>query len=378
RLVVDELLGVLTRTKQPKGTIGIIVGPSMNSFTPGAIDAVLEIAEPPEPSEPLEQLPTYPIIATDGINQSSVNTISTKIKNSNDTLASNISNNASNSDVYQETGMSVPLIRNKIQYPVLPILQKFMSEVSKNSSSQLKYTDSISNSNAKSDVISTTLNETEELRTQCFASSQLSNTSFMFLYEKLCDAIILANPSEKQVDPESNIVSRILNKEIESTLKSKNPELSSGSDDENHMFKPSSSEDISNIEVSALPEKKEYQVLSEKTSNPKNRKNPKNNSPNLFPLKKMLLKEKHKEVINKLTMHFTDSPKLDLYFSIDKEGEHQFDAYWVLGSYCPLCRENHMSLQGIPLDEVLNAVPNQPIVRNHALKFPDKSVAVEA
>ncbi|CAG8839911.1 32649_t:CDS:1, partial [Gigaspora margarita] len=67
RPVVDELLGVLIRTKQPKGTIGIIVGPSMDSFTPGAIDAALEIAEPPEPSEPelLEQLPPYPIIVTD-------------------------------------------------------------------------------------------------------------------------------------------------------------------------------------------------------------------------------------------------------------------------------------------------------------------------
>ncbi|CAG8683464.1 7915_t:CDS:2 [Racocetra persica] len=62
RPVVDELLGVLTRTKQPKGTIGIIVGPSMDSFTPGAIDAALEIAEPPEL---LEQLSTYPIIVTD-------------------------------------------------------------------------------------------------------------------------------------------------------------------------------------------------------------------------------------------------------------------------------------------------------------------------
>ncbi|CAG8806031.1 6415_t:CDS:2 [Gigaspora margarita] len=85
---------------------------------------------------------------------------------------------------------------------------------------------------------------------------------------------------------------------------------------------------------------------------------------------KLLSKEKRKEVINKLTMHFTDSPKLDLYFSVDKEGEHQSDAYWVLGP-------------GIPLDEVLkaypeNAVPNQPIVWNHTLKFPDKSIAVEA
>ncbi|CAG8443359.1 11450_t:CDS:2 [Ambispora leptoticha] len=56
--------------------------------------------------------------------------------------------------------------------------RKFMAEVSKNSSS------SISNSNADSDVIPTTLNETE---------SQPSNTSFTFLYEKLCNAIILAD-----------------------------------------------------------------------------------------------------------------------------------------------------------------------------------------
>ncbi|KAF0554838.1 hypothetical protein F8M41_018468 [Gigaspora margarita] len=69
RPVVDKLLGVLTRTKQPKGTIGIIVGPSMDTFTPGAIDAALEIAEPQEPLElepsESEQLPLYPIIVTD-------------------------------------------------------------------------------------------------------------------------------------------------------------------------------------------------------------------------------------------------------------------------------------------------------------------------
>ncbi|CAG8830701.1 4214_t:CDS:2, partial [Racocetra persica] len=51
--------------KQPKGTIGIVVGPTMGNFTPGAINTVLEIAEPPEPSELLELLPTYPIIVTD-------------------------------------------------------------------------------------------------------------------------------------------------------------------------------------------------------------------------------------------------------------------------------------------------------------------------
>ncbi|CAG8796278.1 28039_t:CDS:2 [Gigaspora margarita] len=52
--IVDELLGVLIRTQQPNGTIGIVVAPSMNNFTPGAIDAAIEIAE----------LSTYPIIVT--------------------------------------------------------------------------------------------------------------------------------------------------------------------------------------------------------------------------------------------------------------------------------------------------------------------------
>ncbi|CAG8771850.1 19613_t:CDS:2 [Gigaspora margarita] len=286
-------------------------------------------------------------------------------------------------------------------------VQKFMAEVSKNSSS------SISNSNADNDVIPTTLNETE---------SQPSNNSFTFLYEKLCNAIILADhntqkailcycnfgkaliqrhnelASEKQVDPGSNAVSRILNKEvhaqlpIEPTLKSKNPELSSGSDDENHMSKLSSSEDISNTEVSASLEKKEYQVLSENTSNSENRKNSKNNTLNLFPLKNMLSKEKQKEFINKLTMHFTDSPKVDLYCSVDKEGEHQTDTYWVFGLHCPLCRENHMSLKGIPFDEVLEAYPENskliqelktqsftlPIPWDNVLKFPNKSITVGA
>ncbi|CAG8540156.1 16126_t:CDS:2 [Cetraspora pellucida] len=115
-------------------------------------------------------------------------------------------------------------------------VQKFMTEVSKNSIS------SINNSNADNDVISTTLNETDESKTQCFTSSQPSNNSFTFLYEKLCNAIILADcktqeailyycnfgktliqrhnelVSEKQVDLESNAVSRILNKEVRAQL----------------------------------------------------------------------------------------------------------------------------------------------------------------
>ncbi|CAG8592932.1 6334_t:CDS:2 [Diversispora eburnea] len=77
----------------------------------------------------------------------------------------------------------------------------------------------------------------------------------------------------------------------------------------------------------------------------------------LFPLKRKLSKEVRNQVINKLTTHFTDSQKLDKNSSIDTEGEHQTDSYWVLGSHCPLCRENHMSLNepGIPLDDILKA-----------------------
>ncbi|CAG8672781.1 14484_t:CDS:2, partial [Acaulospora morrowiae] len=122
-----------------------------------------------------------------------------------DTPASDITGDTSNSDICQGT---------KIQ------LEKFMVEVSKNSSS------SINNSNADSNVIPTTQNETEESKTRCFASSQPSNISFTFLYEKLCNAIIFADRKtqeaifcyEKQVDPESNAVSRILNKEVRAQL----------------------------------------------------------------------------------------------------------------------------------------------------------------
>ncbi|CAG8618857.1 21565_t:CDS:2, partial [Dentiscutata erythropus] len=106
--------------------------------------------------------------------------------------------------------------------------QKIMLEVSENSSPQLQYTDSIiseggtANGNVDRDVT--------------------SNTNFTLLYEKLCDAIILADrkiqesivcyclfgkaliqrrneiASEKQVDPESNIVRRILNKEVKAKI----------------------------------------------------------------------------------------------------------------------------------------------------------------
>ncbi|CAJ0835961.1 13406_t:CDS:2, partial [Entrophospora sp. SA101] len=131
---------------------------------------------------------------------------------------------------------------------------------------------------------------------------------------------------------------------------------------------------------------------------------------------KMLSKEERNQVINKLTMRFSDSPKLDKDYSIDKEGEHQSDSYWIFGSHCPICRENHMSLQGnwwfdnrskkiyyylhctnlkepgIFIDEVLEAYPENskpiqelktqrftsPIPWNNALIFPNKNIAVEA
>ncbi|CAG8831876.1 11790_t:CDS:2, partial [Gigaspora margarita] len=87
-----------------------------------------------------------------------------------------------------------------------------------------------------------------------------------------------------------------------------------------------------------------------------------------------------------------NSPKVDLYCSVDKEGEHQTDTYWVFGSHCPLCRENHMSLQepGIPYDDVLKAYSGNseliqklktrcftsPIPWNNVLILPDKSVRI--
>ncbi|CAG8473714.1 10624_t:CDS:2 [Diversispora eburnea] len=38
------------------------------------------------------------------------------------------------------------------------------------------------------------------------------------------------------------------------------------------------------------------------------------------------VKEELNQVTTKLTMHFTDSPKLE-HFNMDKEGERQIDAY---------------------------------------------------
>ncbi|RHZ69447.1 hypothetical protein Glove_283g167 [Diversispora epigaea] len=115
--------------------------------------------------------------------------------------------------------------------------------------------------------------------------------------------------------------------------------------------------------------------------------------PKLLPLMRKLSKKERNQVINKLTTHFTDSPKLDLYFSMDNEAVHQTDTYWVFGSCCPICREKHTSLNepGIPLDDVLKTYFGNselirelkaqcftlPILWNNALNYPDKSIAVE-
>ncbi|CAG8760537.1 15549_t:CDS:2, partial [Cetraspora pellucida] len=50
----------------------------------------------------------------------------------------------------------------------------------------------------------------------------------------------------------------------------------------------------------------------------------------LLKIEKKLSKKMRNLVINKLTSHFIDSPKLDKNNTIDTEGEHQTDSYWVL------------------------------------------------
>ncbi|CAG8796323.1 18238_t:CDS:2, partial [Gigaspora margarita] len=324
-------------------------------------------------------------------------------------------------------------------------VQKFMLEVSKNSSLQLNR-----------DITSTVSNETK---------FQPSNTNFTFLYKNLCDAIILADrktqeaimcyclfgkafiqrrneiASDKQVDPESNIVSRILNKEIKTQLPAdtSNSLLRKRIEKAKKLYKLFDAIGMDKIyrihsfsadSISKLTKKEiqyiidnvsfDYSIQIELHSNEKNSEHmtqlcePSSQSDNnLFPLKKMLSKEMRNQVINKLTTHFIDSPKLDKNNSIDTEGEHQTDSYWVLGSHCPLCRENHMSLYGkwwldsqskntyylyctnlkepgILLDDVLKAYSDNskqiqelktrrftsPIPWNNALILPDKTTNI--
>ncbi|CAG8669765.1 13575_t:CDS:2, partial [Cetraspora pellucida] len=156
----------------------------------------------------------------------------------------------------------------------------------------------------------------------------------------------------KQVMYSANAISRLMDTQVQNIIK-----VISMNNVHTHVTKPSSSKDISNIE-------------------------------------KMLSKEMRNQVINKLTTHFIDSPKLDKNNSIDTEGEHQTDSYWVLGSYCPLYKENHMSLDepGILYDDVLKAYSGNseliqelktrcftsPIPWNYVLILPDKGIVAEA
>ncbi|UZO22664.1 uncharacterized protein OCT59_015021 [Rhizophagus irregularis] len=50
------------------------------------------------------------------------------------------------------------------------------------------------------------------------SSAAKMETTFFLLYKKLFDAKNFADPSEKQVDPKSNAVSRILNMEVKAQL----------------------------------------------------------------------------------------------------------------------------------------------------------------
>nr|CAG8649592.1 15754_t:CDS:2 [Entrophospora candida] len=217
--------------------------------------------------------------------------------------------------------------------------------------------------------------------------------------------------------------SRVSNSSIplESSIDSKKILEAEISEEAKKMSLPESEVSISALSENVSPEKlPESQVSisseSKKVSGTELSIPPSNTLPRLFPFKKMLSKEERNQVINKLTMRFTDSPKLDKDYSIDKEGEHQSDSYWIFGSRCPICRGNHMSLQGnwwfdnrskniyyylhctnlkepgISIDEVLEAYPENskpiqelktqrftsPIPWNKALIFPNKNIAVEA
>ncbi|CAG8828510.1 8168_t:CDS:2, partial [Gigaspora margarita] len=47
------------------------------------------------------------------------------------------------------------------------------------------------------------------------------------------------------------------------------------------------------------------------------------------------------------TNRFNEFPRLELYFSINAEGEHQIDSYYIFGSQiCPICEKKHWYLNG--------------------------------
>ncbi|CAG8796764.1 36491_t:CDS:2 [Gigaspora margarita] len=92
-----------------------------------------------------------------------------------------------------------------------------------------------------------------------------------------------------------------------------------------------------------------------------------------------LSKEMHNQVINKLTTHFINLPKLDKNNSIDTEGEHQTDFYWVLEPEILLddvliaYSDNSKQIQELKTRHFTSSIP-----WNNALILPDKSIVVEA
>ncbi|CAG8557594.1 10026_t:CDS:2 [Cetraspora pellucida] len=88
----------------------------------------------------------------------------------------------------------------------------------------------------------------------------------------------------------------------------------------------------------------------------------------LFLFKKKLSKEMHNPVINKLTSHFTNSPKLDKNHSIDTE-EPKILYNDVLKAY-----SGNLKL----IQELKTRCFTLPISWNHVLILPDKSIVVEA
>ena len=69
-------------------------------------------------------------------------------------------------------------------------------------------------------------------------------------------------------------------------------------------------------------------------------------SDQLIPLKKNLPKKMREDVMNSVVNRLNVS-KLEVNFSIDREGEHQIDCYQIFGSgICPICAKKHWYLEG--------------------------------
>ena len=157
------------------------------------------------------------------------------------------------------------------------------------------------------------------------------------------------------------------------------------------------------IKCRSSPNEKEIS-LPDNSSGKKSKAPPKRTqSDQLIPLKKNLPKKMREDVMNSVVNRLNVS-KLEVNFSIDREGEHQIDCYQIFGSgICPICAKTHWYLDGkwwidrqgnkryylkcdnikepgILLDEVLEVYSknfdlNQPIPWSHALMLP---ITVEA